>query len=106
MPRHRVLILATMLLVMGCARRYPALANRTLYTCCNLHFNRDGDASDANYENIGGTIVALGTRVTVVNDHRNVIDFRAAIPSQQVFTLVFRFGRSHMKAAEYFSLIL
>jgi len=84
----------------------PSAREPALYTCCNLHFNRDGDASDANYENIGGTTVPLGTRVTIVSDHRNVIDFRAAVPSQQVFTLVFRFGRSHMKAAEYFSLVL
>ena len=106
MPSCRFLILAATLASLGCARYYPELANRSLYTCCNLPFNRDGDASDANYENIGGTTIPLGTRVTVVNDHRNVIDFRAAIPSQQVFTLVFRFGRAHMKAADYFGLIL
>ena len=100
------IVLALAVVLSACAPRYPALTNRPLYTCCNLHFNRDGDASDANYENIAGTTVPLGTRVTVVSDHRNAIDFRAAIPSQQVFTLVFRFGRSQMKAAEYFSLVL
>ncbi len=104
--RRLLSIVAMAVVLSACERHYPQFRDRPLYTCCNLHFNRDGDASAANYENIGGTTIPLGTRVTVVSDHRNAIDFRAAIPSQQVFTLVFRFGRPRMTAAEYFGLVL
>ncbi len=105
MLRHLPFVAAS-LLSLGCVRHYPELANRPLYTCCNLHFNREGDASDANYEYVGGITIPPGTRVTVISDHRNAIDFRAAIPSQQVFTLAFRFGRPAIRAAQYFGLVL
>jgi len=84
----------------------PTLEGRELYLCCNLRFNRDADASDANYAYPeAGTTLRLGTRVRIVKVGRRDIEFQAE-GDTETYSLDLRFGRSVVGPAEYFRNIL
>jgi len=61
---------------------------QTRYLCCNLHFEKT-TITDANYQQ--GTLVPLGTRVTITKVQGNATTFEA--PGYPPITVVLKYGR-------------
>jgi hypothetical protein len=84
----------------------PALQGRSFYLCCNLRFNQDNDATDANYQYpLGGTTLPVGTRVKVVEVGAHAVRLSPEAGGR-TFDLELRFGREQITADEYFRNIL
>lgn len=78
----------------------PTLTARDTYTCCNLRFNRDHDATDANYGNLP-LLVPAGTRVRVTEVGPYWVRFRTSDDIDSYY-LELRFGLDRITPAQYF----
>jgi hypothetical protein len=75
------------------------------YLCCNLRFNQDNDATDANYEiPAGGRMLPAGTRVRVSQIGSTFVRFRTSEDSNPYY-LELRFGRNRLSPRQYFDWI-
>ena len=84
----------------------PALINHEFYLCCNLRFNQDGDATDANYAYpTAGTTIPYGTRVQVTKIDDWSIEIQPKNDSH-TYHLELRFGRAAQTPSQYFQNIL
>jgi hypothetical protein len=103
------IFLASCLVAAGCASRVPfdpALENRAFYLCCNLRFNQDHDATDANYAYPDtGITLPLGTRVRVTRVYAMSVRLRPE-GDPNTYSLELRFGRNRISARQYFLNIL
>lgn len=73
----KILLLVVTVLLGGCHAAVPpevlrAYQARTLYTCCNIHYEGEG-ITDANY--FVGSTLPLGTPVQVESMHSNSVTF-------------------------------
>jgi hypothetical protein len=74
--------------------------SRTLYTCCNIHYERD-EINDANY--YVGSVLPFGTSAVAEKATSDSLTFRAgAIP----LTLIHAYGAQQESSQQYFSKIL
>jgi hypothetical protein len=103
---HRLApIILVFVLAMGCTSALPPevlqqYQARTLYTCCNLHYEYS-DISDANYY-VGKTL-PLGTPVTVQSSGRGSVTFNAGgVP----VTLTQAYGTAEESFQQYLDKIL
>lgn len=91
------------------APRYPELANRQLYLCCNLWVSRRNTAGDANYSSYyaerDGAMIPAGTRVAVLEDGENELKLSFQGMTEP-FSFGYRYGRDVMPAGQYFRLLL
>jgi hypothetical protein len=80
---------------------------KDFYLCCNMRFNANRDANDANYAypNAGGNMLRVGARVHVIEAAGHGIVLRAE-GSEQSFNLGFKFGRERISTRQYFRNIL
>jgi hypothetical protein len=81
------------------------LNKRGVYLCCNMWFDSDGEASDANYMYMGGRFLPVGTKVQLLSMARRSATFTTA-EGDKGFRLSFDFGEARMSSDNYFKLIL
>jgi len=88
----RAVVVVGIIAVAGCKAALPppvlqSYQSRTLYTCCNLHYETGGDVYDANYYD--GTMIPLGSPAKVESAGRNTVTFLAGgtmVRLQQAYT--------------------
>ena len=90
----------------------PTLAGRAFYLCCNIAFKPDRVASDANYWKYRtdegykpSPLLAAGTRVRVAKVGESAVEFQPS-DATTTYTVVFKYGRGHLSASQYFHNIL
>jgi hypothetical protein len=113
----RLSLVAGFFVVAGCSAMLgepfdPSLEGRQYYLCCNMSFNPDFAASDANYGKYvyqraysAGPTLAAGTRVTVVKVGGSGVQFKPE-NSDSVYLLGFHYGKKQLSAKQYFANIL
>lgn len=84
----------------GAPEALPHYQGRTLFTCCNIHHEKD-DVSDANYS-VGSTIPA-GTVVQVTASGRDSV---TVLANGTKLTLVHEYGAKEESAQQYFDKLL
>jgi hypothetical protein len=86
---------------------FADLDGKAFYLCCNMRFNANRDASDANYAypEVQGYTLHAGTQVHVVRVHWNDITIQPE-GIDQTFNIDFRFGTQRMNGRQYFHKIL
>ena len=86
---------------------FADLDGQDFYLCCNMRFNAEHDASDANYAypEVQGYTLYAGTRVHVVGVRWNDITLRPE-GRNDTFNIDFRFGTQRMNGRQYFHKIL
>lgn len=99
--RRLILLAAVSATICGCARHFPAVAGRTVYACCNLFFNNEGDATDANYQYAASTKLAVGTPVAIADDGARWVEVHP-LDGRRSFKLIFKFGAGHTTPDAYF----
>jgi hypothetical protein len=84
-----------------------AVADRDLYLCCNMWFDRNGAASDANYMYLGGRFLPVGTSVRLIGASRRSVTFVTAKAkvTDTPYQLSFDYGTDRMNDESYFRLI-
>ena len=103
-------LLLLSLFIVGCPKKVaqpfdPTLSARDSYLCCNLHFNSDHDATDANYDDMkGGTMIPVGTRVKASAVGPETVKFRRG-NDNNTYSLELRFGIKKIIPTSYFSRI-
>jgi hypothetical protein len=83
------------------------LVGRDFFVCCNLYFDEERNANDANYKylDVGSNRIPFGTRVKVTNAGKEGVVMRPDGGSE-TFYLYFAFGGERITAMEYFRNIL
>jgi len=107
MRRAIAIVLGLALVGVGCEKMRgssPQLLSqwqsRTLYTCCNVHWEKD-EVSDANY--YVGTLLPFGTPASVTAVTTNSVTFTA---SGANLTLNHSYGRDQESSQAYFAKVL
>ena len=106
--KTHLIIVGAILATNACSSAKPYAANvvaNDYYLCCNLRFNHDGDATDANYAYSGGGVLAAGSRVTVTKAGQSYV-YLSPVGEQQKYYLELRFGTQQQSPAQYFAAIL
>ncbi|HUI27663.1 MAG TPA: hypothetical protein VL403_16390, partial [Candidatus Kryptonia bacterium] len=91
--------------------RYPDLAKfvgRDYYVCCNLRFDGNCNATDANYFYLDAgvdNVIPAGTRVRAVAVRRGGLELQPNGADRRFF-LRFTFGDVRITRSQYFSYIL
>jgi hypothetical protein len=81
---------------------FAPIEGREFYLCCNMRFNANLDASDANYAYPEqGTVLAAGTKLKITSVGPRWIAFQPEGQSA-TYSLDFRFGTKALGAKEYF----
>lgn len=83
----------------------PMLKDQERYACCNLRFNQDNDATDANYLYPTGTTIPIGTKVNVVEVGNHYVRLSPLGDSTRYY-LELRFGLQRMSPQQYFDSVL
>jgi hypothetical protein len=86
---------------------FADLDGKDFYLCCNMRFNANREASDANYAypEVQGYTLRAGTRVHVVHVHWNNITIQPE-GDDHTFNIDFRFGTARQNGRQYFHKIL
>jgi hypothetical protein len=82
------------------------MVDRDYYACCVLRFDASGQATDANYNYVGGIVVPVGTRLHVTGAGGRIVTFTTADDPSRSLALRFAFGTDQWNAADYFQAIL
>jgi len=95
----------TLALGAGCSAFHPALEGQERFLCCNLFFNRDRDATDANYVYTSGRMLPVGTAVHVREVGSSYVGLQPSEGTAIVY-LEHVYGRDDLTTREYFDRIL
>jgi hypothetical protein len=84
------------------ADQFAPIEGREFYLCCNMRFNANHEASDANYAYPeAGTMLAAGTKLKITSVSLRSIAFQLEGQSA-TYSLDFRFGTKALSAKAYF----
>jgi len=86
--RTTIALLSILVLAAGCATSTSPFDGQSRYLCCNLHYDKP-KITDVNYQQ--GTLVPLGTRVTITKVHKQDVTFEA--PGNPPVTVALKYGR-------------
>jgi hypothetical protein len=84
----------------GPIRPESPLVGKEFYTCCNLWFDKRGNATDANYPYAAGRFLPAGSHVRVIRVFLNVIFFVADTEPER-FSLRLAYGSEHLSFDDY-----